>query len=72
MPLTGNLLEMTSTQTSKYPHGEGSGYDLEIEFVAPGAWPQLTGGLLKRGYRENEIRGILGENWLRVTREVWG
>jgi membrane dipeptidase len=33
--------------------------------------PRITEELLRRGYRENEIRGILGENWLRVCRRVW-
>jgi membrane dipeptidase len=33
--------------------------------------PRITEELLSRGYPEGEIRGILGENWLRVCREVW-
>jgi membrane dipeptidase len=32
----------------------------------------LTGGLLRRGYTEPDIRLILGENWRRVLSEVWG
>ncbi|KAA3441957.1 peptidase M19 [Mesorhizobium sp. SARCC-RB16n] len=32
----------------------------------------LTNGLVRRGYKENDIRKILGLNWLRVFREVWG
>lgn len=32
----------------------------------------LTGALLERGYREPDVRKILGENWLRVMRLVWG
>jgi membrane dipeptidase len=39
---------------------------LELEEV-----PRVTEELLRRGYRESEIRGILGENWLRVCREIW-
>lgn len=27
--------------------------------------------MLKRGFKENEIKKILGENWLRVFRETW-
>jgi membrane dipeptidase len=29
-------------------------------------WPNITRGLVARGYSDHEIRGILGENWLRV------
>ena len=38
----------------------------------PQDFPNLTAGLLRRGYREADIRKILGENWLRVYRAVWG
>ena len=34
--------------------------------------PRITQELLRRGYAEKEIRGILGENWLRVCEAVWG
>jgi len=34
--------------------------------------PNITRGLVKRGYRDEEIRGILGENALRVFEEVCG
>ncbi len=47
-----------------------SGYrdmrQLELEEV-----PRLTEELLRRGYGEGEIRGILGENWLGVCRGIW-
>jgi membrane dipeptidase len=32
----------------------------------------LTRRLLERGYEEAAVRKILGENWLRVMRAVWG
>jgi membrane dipeptidase len=34
--------------------------------------PALTAALLKRGYKEREIRKIMGGNFLRVMREVVG
>lgn len=38
----------------------------------PRTLPQLTSRLLARGYSEAHVRKILGENWLRVMRAVWG
>ncbi|MER9795505.1 dipeptidase [Mesorhizobium sp. M0213] len=32
----------------------------------------MTEGLIRRGYKEDDVRKILGLNWLRVFREVWG
>jgi membrane dipeptidase len=40
--------------------------------VAPEQMPGLTEALLKRGYAEADIRGILGENFLRVAAQSWG
>jgi len=34
--------------------------------------PNLARGLVARGYSDGEIRGILGENWLRVFERAWG
>lgn len=31
----------------------------------------VTAGLMERGYSPEDIRKIMGENWLRVWREVW-
>jgi membrane dipeptidase len=49
---------------AQYPD-TGSGY------VAPEAVPRLTQALLDRGYGEGHVRGILGENFLRVAARVW-
>lgn len=46
----------------KYPAG--------IE--TPATLPRLTERLLERGFAEADIRKILGLNWMRVYREVWG
>ena len=43
----------------------------DCECVAPTQLPEVTELMLKRGYSETEIRGILGENFLRVAKQVW-
>ena len=43
----------------------------EREYFPPERLPQVTEALLKRNYPEDEIRGVLGENFLRVARRVW-
>lgn len=57
-----------SRMPDRYP--PGSGYSnmgqLELEEV-----PGITEELLRRGYGEKDIRGILGEDWLRVCGEIW-
>ncbi len=34
--------------------------------------PNLTKGLVARGYSDQDIKGILGENFLKLFRKVWG
>jgi membrane dipeptidase len=48
------------------PHRYPSGIE------TPRTLPNLTHRLLQRGYAEADIRKILGGNWLRVMRRVWG
>lgn len=55
--------------------GIGSDYDgvgdsLPIGLKDVSAYPNLVEGLLRRGYSDEDIRKILGENLLRVWREV--
>ena len=35
-------------------------------------WPNLTAAMEKRGWKEGRIRRVIGENWVRVLKEVWG
>ena len=36
-----------------------------------GELPHLTEGLVKRGYSDDDIKNILGANYVRVLREIW-
>ncbi|MDA1349786.1 MAG: membrane dipeptidase [Chloroflexi bacterium] len=38
----------------------------------PAGFPNLTAALLERGYSEEDTAKIIGGNWLRLFREVWG
>jgi membrane dipeptidase len=35
-------------------------------------YPRLTAAMERRGWNENRMRGVLGENWLRFLSESWG
>lgn len=56
---------------SRYPASLGYKSDEAVDYAPPEQAPRITEGLLKRGYSETDVRGILGENWLRVARQVW-
>lgn len=43
----------------------------DIQHVPPEQLPEITEALLAQGYSEEDVRGILGANWLRVVRQVW-
>jgi membrane dipeptidase len=42
-----------------------------FRYATPEQAASLTERLLRRGYADDDVRGILGENWLRVCRQVW-
>jgi membrane dipeptidase len=49
----------------------GFGYGAGLRCVAPESLPRLTEALLARGHSDTTVAGILGENFLRVARQVW-
>ena len=61
-------------------HDKGDGRQLIAvgELIDPlgmrtlGEYPNLTEAMLKHGWSETKARKVLGENWLRVLKEVWG
>jgi membrane dipeptidase len=34
--------------------------------------PNIAKCMVARGYSDKEIKGVLGENWLRVFKRAWG
>jgi membrane dipeptidase len=63
-----SLMAGVRVSPDRYPD---KSYATDIQVVQPEQLPQITEGLLQRGYAEDDIRGILGLNWLRVARQVW-
>lgn len=55
-----------STAYPRPPHHYPEGID------TPRTLPNLTRRLLERGYQQADVRRILGGNWLRVMKAVWG
>jgi len=62
----GGMLEL---DREIYP--PGFGYDETLETLMPDALPEIVAALLERGYDDDAIIGILGDNWLRVAEEGW-
>jgi membrane dipeptidase len=64
-----NLEERLAAAPDIWP--KGGGYRTGAKMAAPEQWPEIIGGLLHLGYSDAEVRGIAGENYLRVARAVW-
>ena len=43
----------------------------DIYYFEPEQMPELTDAMFQHGYNEKEVRGILGENIMRVAKQVW-
>jgi membrane dipeptidase len=44
---------------------------MDNRFAPPEMLPDITELLISKGYADSDVRGILGENFLRVARQVW-
>lgn len=49
----------------------GYGYESGVSIIRPEQFPEITEALLRLNYAETDIRKILGENLLRLARQVW-
>jgi membrane dipeptidase len=67
-----NIGQLTSSSGRK-PHiwPPGFGYETGTRFVPPEQIEEIVEALLVRGYREQDLRKILGGNFLRVASQVW-
>ena len=55
-----------------WPERQYSGGGLSSSsYIPPEAFPQVTAKLLERGYKDWDVRAILGENFLRIASQVW-
>jgi len=43
----------------------------DMKQVELGAMPEVVDALLSKGYSDSDIGLVMGENWLRVMKEVW-
>jgi membrane dipeptidase len=62
------LGDMTTNATTFPPE---LGYNQPISIVPPEALEEIVGNLLRMGYSERDLRGILGANFARVANAVW-
>jgi membrane dipeptidase len=63
------LFALVESRPEKYP--ANLQYDQRPKFAEPEQVPELTELMLRNNYSDAVVRGILGENWLRVARAVW-
>jgi membrane dipeptidase len=63
------LDEHIRTRPDVFPPEKG--YRAGVAMVEPERIPAIAAGLLRRGYSEAQVQGILGNNNLRVARQVW-
>ena len=68
---TDVLLGFVAGNRSKYKKEDG--YDFqEVHFATPSVMGEVAEILLRENYSEEDVKGILGENWMRVFEQVCG
>ena len=64
------FVKLADTNREKYPE-DGGYFSNHLNQVELTQIPQITDSLLKLGYSNENIRDILGDNWLRIFTQVW-
>jgi membrane dipeptidase len=47
------------------------GYRAGMAMIEPERWPVIAEALLRKGYSDSDVQGILGHNNLRLARAIW-
>jgi len=83
-PVVSDLAKVgatTSMTLNRYPgaiskYADAFGNDIRTRYLsdcgAPAELPRLTDALLNYGWSETQVRGLLGENLIRVFGQIWG
>ncbi|HEY3149761.1 MAG TPA: membrane dipeptidase, partial [Dongiaceae bacterium] len=66
----GNVDDLVGANQKYWPASEGYGKH-PTSYVPPKQLPEIAETMVKRGFRDREILGVLGGNFLRVASEVW-
>ena len=64
-----DLADFLKSNASIFP--PNSGYDTTVNMVSPEQFPEIVEGMIRLGYDDAAISGILGGNFYRVAEAVW-
>jgi membrane dipeptidase len=64
------LVAFIEARPDEWPGKEQGAWE-PMAFFGPDRLDQVTELMAKAGYSDDAIRGVLGENWLRICRQVW-
>jgi membrane dipeptidase len=64
------FVRLADSNREKYP-ADGGYFNNHLDQIEVNQIPQVTEGLLKLGYSDENVRDILGGNWMRIFSQVW-